>query len=107
MVLTEQQAFEEIEKTRKAVNRFKFERLIEPLMYGVARTDEQKTLTAETIYNFFHDGGAGYYIKEIVLKTIYRNNKDGSETKIRSWLDKDGKELTWCEMENLQYCIYN
>ena len=106
MVLTERQATEMIEKMKRNVNRLKFERLIEPLMYGVARTDEQKTMTAEIIYNFFHDNGAGNYIKGIVLQTMYLNNKDGSETKIRSWLDKDNHELSWREMEDLKYNLY-
>lgn len=106
MAITEAQATESIRQIKRKVNRFLFNRLVEKLFSGVVLTDEHMSNALEIIYNYFHNNGAGYLIKDIVLKTMYRKEKDEPKIKIKSWLETmDGGILNQCEMFNLQYRI--
>lgn len=105
--MTEQRAKANIDNMKHRVNRTTYEKLVDSLLYGVPLTTEQMTKTAEEVYYFFHNNGAGHIIKDIILKTRYRKNPDGNEQKIESWLeDRSGRKLSYFDIENLIHRLY-
>lgn len=92
--------------TKREINRFFFDELVEKLFFGIALTDNHMSIASEIIYKYFYNNNAGHLIKDIVLKTEYKKEKDGTETKIRSWLEtRDGTKLNQVGMYNLKYRI--
>lgn len=105
--MTEQRAKANVDSMKHRVNHITYGKLVDSLLYGVPLTTEQMTKAAEEIYQFFHDNGAGHVIKDIVLKTKYRKNPDGSQQKMESWLeDRNGRKLSHFDMTNLIHRLY-
>ena len=88
------------------INRYSFGKLTDSLLFGVALTDAQMSKASEEIYQYFHKNGGGFIIEDLVLKTRYKKDKDGVETKASSWLEtKEGKVLNHIDMANLIHRI--
>ena len=106
MAISEAEAIRQVQQNKKKINRFVFNGIVEKLFFGVALTHEQMTYAAETIYYYFHNNNAGYLIKDIILKTMYRKEEDGTKTKIKSWLEyREGGILDHRDMYDLRFRI--
>lgn len=108
MAISEEQATQNVKTMHSKVNKVTFEKLCSKVLFSCAWTPENETRAAITIYNFFHDAGAGHYIKEITLRQFYNVNKEtGKETFIRSKLfdNKKQRYLIHDDMERLCFTI--
>lgn len=108
MALLEYQAIQNTNRMHSKVNHVTFEKLCSSVLFNCAWTPENETRAAVSIYNFFHDNGAGHYIKEIVLRQFYNvDRKTKKETFMYSKLfnSKEQRYLTHDDMARLWFVM--
>lgn len=105
MVISEAEAIKQVEIRHTRVNRIEFEKLISNFEKTVSITEDEKTSLSEDIYSFFHNAGAGHIIEGVLMKTMYQAQKNSPDVKIRSWLEKEGKEMSLSDMKDIRYWL--